>query len=118
MADGRIKDQKLRAMSSLSLASPIHARFNHTDGYGGWCPDQKPYENKTGPIYREFLQIELDTPLRIKGIVMQGRAGGIEKVGRYWISYSKINKATYDWFYEENSHIVKVSANKFPCTCT
>ena len=113
MADGRIKDQKLRATSSRGLANPIHARLNHTGGYGGWCPDQKPYENETDPIYREFLQVELDIPLRIKGIVTQGRDGGIEKVERYWISYSTINKQTYKWFYVGRTHVVKVCANKF-----
>ena len=110
MENRRIKDNQLRATSALSLAEAIHARLNAAgDGYGGWCPDQAGYGNKTGPFYTQFIQVKLDTPLRIKGIVTQGRASGVEKVEQYWINYTPNEKTgSWKWIYDEKIKNVKV----------
>lgn len=109
MENRRIKDNQLRATSALSLAGAIHARLNAGDGYGGWCPDQAGYGNKTSPFYTQFIQVKLDTPLRIKGIVTQGRASGVEKVEQYRISYTPNEKTgSWKWIYVEKTKNVKV----------
>lgn len=115
MEDGRIKDENIRARSFLPLASPTNARLNHSEEYGGWCPDQMQYKNKTAPINREFIQIEFGTLLRVKGIVTQGRANGAERVEQYWFSYLG-SEGTYEWYFEGNSHRLEVCANKIPDT--
>lgn len=119
MEDGHIKDSQLRATSYLNgLTGPVYARLNHNDGYGGWCPNQTVYGNKTGPFYTQYIQVKLDAPLRIKGIAMQGRAApGVEKVKRYWINYTPNQKAvrSWKWLYDEKG-LVKVRTVAC-CTC-
>ena len=111
MEDGRIKDSQLRSTSYLSvLSAPKYARLNRNDGNGGWCPNQAPFANKTGPIYSQFIQVKLGSPVRIKGITLQGRAGGVEKVEYYWILYR--HHGTSYWIYDE-SGTVKVRNWKF-----
>ena len=114
MEDGRIKDVNIRARSFIAMASPTNARLNHNDGYGAWCPDQTQYKNDTGPIKREFIQIEFGTLVRVKGIVTQGRPKGMERVEQYWLSYKQ--EETYQWYHGGNSHRVEVCANKIPDT--
>ena len=109
MKDGRINDTELRSTSYLnSLAQAFHARLDHDEGYGGWCPNQTVYGNKKGPFYSQFIQVQLETLFRIKGIAMQGRANGVEKVERYWVAYQTI-KRNITWIYDEQTKHVKVS---------
>ena len=111
MEDGRIKDSQLRATSNRNGLK--YARLNQSEGQGGWCPNQDPFVNKTDPIYSQFIQVKLDAPLRIKAITLQGRAGGIEKVERYWINYRF--SGTSHWIYDE-SGTVKVRNLKSTCS--
>lgn len=111
MEDKRIANHQLLSSSDLNgLAVASNARLNNEKGYGGWCPNQIAYRNTTVPVYREFIQVKLDTALRIKGIAMQGRAGGVEKVDRYWITYAtdKTDRHTLKWIRDEQSGNVKV----------
>lgn len=111
MEDKRITDRQLRSSSYLSgLAVASYARLNNDEGYGGWCPNQTAYRNTTVPVYREFIQVKLDTALRIKGILLQGRAKGVEKVDRYWIAYAsdKTDRFTWKWIRDQQSRSVKV----------
>ena len=99
MEDGRIKDSQIRATSPQSGPSrSIYARFNHTEGDGGWCPDQKGLRNKAH--YSQYIQVLLDEPVRIKGIAMQGSSSGLGKVERFFIKYTP-NKtggpASWQW---------------------
>ena len=117
MENGLIKDESIRATSSSRpLSWATYARLNHIDGYGGWCPDQRPYENETASIHKEFIQVQFDTSWRIKGIVTQGRHEGVEKVEQYWISYSKEKKLTYDWYYDGENPRPKVCTDKLSDT--
>ena len=108
MENKRIKDHQLRSTTNLNgLAGPTRARLNSNVGYGGWCPNQTVYGNTTGPFYTQFIQVKLDTLLRIKGIAMQGRANGMEKVERYWIAYLT-QKGNWKWIHDEQTKNVKV----------
>ena len=89
MEDGGIRDEDIRASSSLPSAFANYGRLNHIDGFGGWCPDQWPYENDTGPIYKEFIQVHFSSPFRIKGIITQPRARGVEGIRRFRVSYTQ-----------------------------
>ena len=103
MEDGGIRDIDIRATSSLNAsASAIHGRLNHTGGYGGWCPDQQPYYNGTGPIDKEFIQVEFPRPFRIKGIITQPRARGVEGIRSFWVSYrqDQENNETFARLYD------------------
>ncbi|XP_027037282.1 epithelial discoidin domain-containing receptor 1-like [Pocillopora damicornis] len=107
MEDGGIRDIDIRATSSLNAsASAIHGRLNHIGGYGGWCPDQQPYYNGTGPIHKEFIQVEFPRPFRIKGIITQPRARGVEGIRRFLVSYrqDQENNEKYAWLYDGRSH--------------
>jgi len=128
MENGQIKDSQLKATSSLNgLTAPIYARLNLNDGQGGWCPDQSVPGNKTGPFYTQYIQIKLDAPVRIKGIAIQGRANGPQKVKRYWVNYTPNQKdsRSWKWVYEGPGQ-VKVTDHisvwlcdcKFSDTCT
>lgn len=110
MEDGRIKDYQLRATTILNgLSQAANGRLNHEDGYGGWCPNQTGYGNKTGPFYNQFIQVKLDIPFRLKGIATQGRAKGMEKMERYWIAYTPDKKNVRSkWIYDEETKNVKV----------
>ena len=116
MENGLIKDESIRATSSRPLSMATYARLNQIDGYGGWCPDQRPYENETATIHKEFIQVQFDTSLRIKGIVTQGRHEGVEKVEQYWISYSTEEEETFDWYFEGKNIRPKVCTNKLSDT--
>lgn len=114
MEDGRIKDSQLKATSYRNgLVAPKYARLNQSEGHGGWCPNQAPFVNDTGPIYTQFIQVKLKASVRIKAITLQGRAGGVEKVNHYWINY-RFSDVSY-WIYDESSH-VKVRNLKITCT--
>ena len=107
MEDGGIRDTDIRATSSLNAsASAIHGRLNHTGGYGGWCPDQQPYYNGTGPIDKEFIQVEFPRPFRIKGIITQPRARGVEGIRSFWVTYrhDQENNEAFAWLYDGRSH--------------
>ena len=110
MEDGRIKDDHLRSTSNFNgLSQAANGRFNHQDGYGGWCPNQTPSGNETGPFYNQFIQVKLDMPVRLKGIATQGRYNGLEKVERYWITYTPDEKnVPLKWIVDEKTKIVKV----------
>lgn len=115
MEDKRIKDRQLRSTTDFNaLAGSSRARLNNNEGYGGWCPNQTAYRNKTGPFYEEFIQAKLDSPLRVKGIAMQGRANGLEKVESYWIAY-ELGKR-WKWIFDEKTRNVKVRNFKSSCT--
>ena len=116
MENGLIKDESIRATSSRTLSMATYARLNQIDGYGGWCPDQRPYENETATIHKEFIQVQFDTSLRIKGIVTQGRHEGVEKVEQYWIGYSTEEKETFDWYLNGENNRPKVCTNKLSDT--
>lgn len=116
MENGLIKDKSIRATSSRPLSMATYARLNQIDGYGGWCPDQRRYENETATIHKEFIQVQFDTSLRIKGIVTQGRYEGVEKVEQYWISYSTEEKKTFDWYLDGENIRPKVCTNKLSDT--
>ena len=92
MEDGGIRDEDIRATSSLPSAFANYGRLNHNYGFGGWCPDQWPYENDTGPIYKEFIQVHFSSPFRIKGIITQPRARGVEGIRRFRVSYTQDQK--------------------------
>ena len=114
MEDGGIRDIDIRATSSLNAsASAIHGRLNHTGGYGGWCPDQQPYYNGTGPIDKEFIQVEFPRPFRIKGIITQPRARGVEGIRKFLVSYrqdQENNEAwLLVWLYDGRSYKRRVS---------
>ena len=114
MEDGRIKDSQLRATSNRNgLVAAKYARLNQSEGHGGWCPNQDPFVNKTGPIYTQFIQVKLGAPIRIKAITLQGRAGGVEKVKHYWINYHF--SGTSYWIYDESGN-VKVRNLKITCS--
>ena len=99
MEDGGIRDEDIRATSSLPLAPANYGRLNHCDGFGGWCPDQSPYENDTGPINREFIQVHFYSPFRIKGILTQPRHGSVERIRKFWVSYRQVNNKRFTWYY-------------------
>ena len=106
MEDGRIKDDQIRATSPRSGPSgAIYARFNHTDGNGGWCPDHD------GPLnqiqYSQFIQVKLDEPVRIRGIDLQGSAQGLGKVERFVISYTPNKTDSSSWRWLGNLHEVR-----------
>ena len=110
MEDGGIRDIDIRATSSLNAnASAIHGRLNHTGGYGGWCPDQQPYYNDTCPIYKDFIQVEFPRPFRIKGIITQPRARGMEGIRRFRVSYTQDqeNNEAFAWLLD--GRLYKVS---------
>ena len=116
MEDGGIRDIDIRATSSLNAsASAIHGRLNHTGGYGGWCPDQQPYYNYNGtsPIRKEFIQVEFPRPFRIKGIITQPRARGVEGIRKFLVSYrqdQENNEAwLLVWLYDGRSYKSRVS---------
>ena len=102
MEDGGIRDEDIRATSSLPSAFANYGRLNHIDGFGGWYPDQWPYENDTGPIYKEFIQVHFSSPFRIKGIITQPRSGGVERIWKFWVAYrqDQENNKNLDWYYE------------------
>ena len=96
MEDGRIKNNQIRATSTRSgLSRAIYARFNHTDGNGGWCPDQKGRANET--LYSQYVQVKLDEPVRIKGIYLQGSAKGLGRVERFLINYTPNKTNPFSW---------------------
>ena len=99
MEDGGIRDEDIRATSSLPSAFAYYGRLNRIDGFGGWCPDQRPYANDTGPIYGEFIQVHFSSPFRIKGIITQPRSGGVERIRKFWVSYRQEKKKSFDWRY-------------------
>ena len=112
MEDGGIRDIDIRATSSLNAsASAIHGRLNHTGGYGGWCPDQQPYYNDTGPIRKEFIHVDFSNPIRIKGIITQPRAQGVEGIRRFLVSYrqDQENNETFASLYDGRSNKSRVS---------
>ena len=111
MQNGHIKNRQIRATSFRDgLSAAFYARLNQNDGYGGWCPNQTGHGNKTEPMYTQYIQVNLEAPVRIKGIALQGRAGGIEKVDRYWINYSPNKKdyRSWKWIYDKNTRGIKV----------
>lgn len=115
MEDRRIKDDQLKATSSRKEAGPKYARLNQTGGYGGWCPLNKTSNvNDTGQIYSQFIQVNLDMPVRIKAISMQGREGGAEKVEQYWINYTPNRKVarSWKWIYHESGLVQYFKGNK------
>lgn len=96
MEDGRINDDQIRATSPRSGPSgAIYARFNHTDGNGGWCPDQEGPLNKTQ--YSQYIQVKLDEPVRIKGIDLQGSSKGLGKVELFIINYTPNKSDPFSW---------------------
>ena len=106
MEDGRIEDTQLNSTTSLNNQSQAsRARLNHDEGYGGWCPYQKEYGNRRGP---QYIEVRLETLFRIKGIAMQARANGSEKVDRYRIQY-QTSKGLWKWYLDEQTKIDKVS---------
>ena len=112
MEDGGIRDEDIGASSFLPSAFPSYGRLNHNYGFGGWCPDQWPYENDTGPIYKEFIQVHFSSPFRIKGIITQPRSGGVERIREFWVAYrqDQENNKNLDWYYEgSHSQWPKVS---------
>lgn len=109
MEDERIKDDQLRSTSIFNgLSQAANGRLNHQDGYGGWCPNQTRSGNETGPFYNQFIQVKLDVPVRLKGIATQGRYNGVEKVERYWITYTPDKNVHSKWIYDEKTKNVKV----------
>ena len=110
MEDGRIKDDQLKATTSLnSLSQAANSRLNHKDGYGGWCPNQTASGNRVGPFFDQFIQVRLNMPVRLKGIATQSRYNGDEKVERYRIVYTPDIKNMYSkWIYNEQVKSVKV----------
>jgi len=110
MEDGRIKDGQIRATTILNgLSRAADGRLNHEDGYGGWCPNQTRNGSCTGPFYDQFIQVKLDRPIRLKGIATQGRYDGVEKVERYWITYTPDTKNVRStWIYDEQNKNAKV----------
>ena len=106
MEDGRIKNNQIRATSPRSgLSRAIYARFNHTDGNGGWCPDQTGPANET--LYSQYVQVKLDEPVRIKGIYLQGSAKGLGKVERFLINYTPNKTNPFSWRWIGNLHQVR-----------
>ena len=101
MEDGRIRDDQLKATISLnSLSQAANSRLNFKGGYGGWCPNQTARGNRVGPFYDQFIQVRLNMPVRLKGIVTQGRYNGEEKVERYRIAYTPdIKKYVFKVFF-------------------
>ena len=98
MEDERISNDQIRATSPRSGPSgAIYARFNHTDGNGGWCPDQKGLLNKTQ--HSQYIQVKLDEPVRIKGIDLQGSSKGLGKVEHFIINYTpnKSDGTSWKW---------------------
>lgn len=98
MEDGRIKDDQIKATSPRSGPSgAIYARFNHTDGNGGWCPVQDGRLNKIQ--YSQYIQVKLDEPVRIKGIDLQGSSMGLGKVEHFLIIYTpnKSDSSSWKW---------------------
>ena len=108
MEDGGIRDEDIHATSSRPSTPAYYGRLNHNDGFGGWCPDQRPYENETDPIYREFIQVHFSSPFRIKGILTQPRFGGVERIRKFWVSYRQVNNKRFTW-YNEGSYLISVS---------
>ena len=98
MEDGRIKNDQIKATSPRSGPSgAIYARFNHTDGDGGWCPVQEGPLDKTQ--YSQYVQVKLDELVRIKGIDLQGSSKGLGKVEHFIINYTpnKSNSSSWKW---------------------
>ena len=114
MEDGGIRDEDIRATSSLPSAFANYGRLNHIDGFGGWCPDQWPYENDTGPIYKEFIQVHFSSPFRIKGIITQPRSGGVERIRKFLVAYRRDqeNNKNIGWYYE-GSHSQRPKVSHF-----
>ena len=108
MEDGGIRDEDIRATSSLPSAFANYGRLNHNYGFGGWCPDQRPYANDTGPIHREFIQVHFSSPFRIKGIITQSGSGGVERFWKFWVSYRQEKNKHFGWHYG-GSHRPRVS---------
>ena len=99
MEDGGIRDEDIRATSSLPSAFANYGRLNHNDGFGGWCPDQRPYANDTGPTYRELIRVHFSSPFRIKGIITQSRSGGVERFWKFLVSYRQEKNKHFGWRY-------------------
>ena len=114
MEDGGIRDEDIRATSSLPSAFANYGRLNHIDGFGGWCPDLWPYENDTGPIYKEFIQVHFSSPFRIKGIITQPRSGGVERIRKFLVAYRRDqeNNKNIGWYYE-GSHSQRPKVSHF-----
>ena len=112
MEDGHIKDYQLRASSILNDQSQAaNSRLNHQDGYGGWCPEQTPSRLYIGEVESESIEVKLNMPVRLKGIVTQGRYNGEEKVESYAIRYTTDIENVHvlpKWIIDENTNNVKV----------
>ena len=109
MEDGRIKDSQLRGTMPLnSHSTPQYARLNHNDGYGGWCPNWTSPVNETGPFYAKYILVNLDAPVRIRGITLQGRVGGKEKAELYRINYGLTKRNSRSWKYVRDEIGIKV----------
>ena len=110
MEDGHIKDYQLRASSFRNNQSQAaYSRLNHQDGYGGWCPDQTMSGEIVGAIFRESIEVKLNMPVRLKGIVTQGRYNGEEKVEDYVIRYTPdIKKVLPKWINDEQTKNARV----------
>ena len=109
MDASRIINLELRPFEIIKVRLLIYSRLNHQDGYGGWCPNQTRSGNETGPFYNQFIQVKLNMPVRLKGIATQGRYNRVEKVERYWITYTPDKKNVRSkWIYDEKTKNVKV----------
>ena len=110
MEDERIKDDQLRATSIFNgLSQAANGRLNHQDGYGGWCPDQTMSGEIVGAIFRQSIEVKLNMPVRLKGIVTQGRYNGEEKVEDYVIRYTPdIKNVLPKWINDEQTKNARV----------
>ncbi|XP_033105774.1 uncharacterized protein LOC117108037 [Anneissia japonica] len=87
MEDGTIIDDRITASSIMSDAgSTSHARLNYEGGrgdFGGWVPSSSD-EN-------QWIQVSLDSPKQISGIITQGRSDDNHRVTSYRVEFSVDN---------------------------
>ena len=109
MDTSRIINLELRPFEIIKVRLLIYSRLNHQDGYGGWCPDQTMSGEIVGAIFRESIEVKLNMPVRLKGIVTQGRYNGEEKVEDYVIRYTPdIKKVLPKWINDEQTKNARV----------
>ncbi|XP_022106237.1 hyalin-like isoform X2 [Acanthaster planci] len=85
MEDGRIPDSSITASSTFTPTTCLtrNARLNNPGSpwtESGWCPSNS---DRTNP----WLQVDLQRPTKIEGVIMQGVVGGLG-VTAYQVQYS------------------------------
>eukprot|EP00094_Tigriopus_californicus_P003760 TCALIF_03618-PA protein Name:"Similar to DDR2 Discoidin domain-containing receptor 2 (Homo sapiens)" AED:0.23 eAED:0.23 QI:0/0.5/0/0.66/1/1/3/0/434 len=121
MENGLIGNHQIQASSSHESSSvgPNHGRLNSEVGGGAWCPKYLVHNRS-----EQFLEIDLEKPHRITGILTQGRYGnglGMEFAEYYSVSFWNPSMTAFQryaddengtWLFMANSNTYSIATNR------